>query len=167
MDPVGALADRDDAAGAPVTTPGGHCHYLGGVAAPTAAGVRAAVREHVERGVDVIKIMASGGGLTPGTYQHLPQFPPEVRARLPLIVANTRRMHEAGAQIVAGTDAGIAPDPGGVGSRHRRAGRRVASWRNAGGQPSSGSSVMRSSAVSMPLRQTERAMILLGSTRLR
>jgi imidazolonepropionase-like amidohydrolase len=145
------------AAGPPVTTPGGHCHYLGGVAVPTAAGVRAAVREHVERGVDVIKIMASGGGLTPGTYQHLPQFtpevlraavdeahrhglqvtahahavsanrgtvvgatmgmvpvpglmpPPEVRARLPLIVANTRRMYEAGAQIVAGTDAGIAP----------------------------------------------------------
>jgi imidazolonepropionase-like amidohydrolase len=35
--------------------------------------------------------------------------PPEVRARLPLIVASTRRLYEAGAQIVAGTDAGIAP----------------------------------------------------------
>jgi imidazolonepropionase-like amidohydrolase len=179
------------AAGPPVTTPGGHCHYLGGAAEPTVAGVRAAVREHAERGVDVIKIMASGGNLTPGSHQHLPQFspevlraavdeahrhglqltahahavdaiaaalaagadglehvsfwtqdsvdapadlikviadrrvvvgstvgvvpveglapPPEVRARLPLIVANTRRMYEAGAQIVAGTDAGIAP----------------------------------------------------------
>ena len=130
--------------------------------------MRAAVREHVERGVDVIKIMASGGTLTPGTYQHLPQFTPEVRARLPLIVANTRRMYEAGAQIVAGTDAGIAPDPGGVGlcgTAVPDAGSR--SWRNAGGQPSSGSSVRRSSAVSMPLRQTERAMILLGSTRSR
>ena len=62
------------AAGPPVTTPGGHCHYLGGVAEPTEAGVRAAVREHAERGVDVIKIMASGGNLTPGTRQHLPQF---------------------------------------------------------------------------------------------
>src|SRR5262249_19027995 len=66
------------AAGPPVTTPGGHCHYLGGVAEPTEAGVRAAVREHVERGVDVIKVMASGGNLTPGTHQHLPQFAPEV-----------------------------------------------------------------------------------------
>ena len=179
------------AAGPPVTTPAGHCHYLGGAAEPTEAGVRAAVREHVERGVDVIKIMASGGTLTPGTYQHLPQFtpellraavdeahrhglqvtahahavaaiadgvaagadglehvsfwtedsvdapaeliqliadrrtivgatvgmvpvpglapPPAVLARIPLMMANMRRMYEAGAQIVAGSDAGIAP----------------------------------------------------------
>ena len=66
------------AAGPPITTPGGHCHYLGGGAEPTEAGARAAVREHMERGVDVIKIMASGGTLTPGTYQHLCQFTPEV-----------------------------------------------------------------------------------------
>jgi imidazolonepropionase-like amidohydrolase len=179
------------AAGPPVTTPAGHCHYLGGAAKPTEAGVRAAVREHVERGVDVIKIMASGGTLTPGTYQHLCQFtpellraavdeahrhglqvtmhahavaaiadgvaagadglehvsfwtedsvaspadliqliadrrtvvgltvgmvpvpglepPPVVRARLPLIVANMKRMYEAGALMVAGSDAGIGP----------------------------------------------------------
>jgi hypothetical protein len=37
----------------------------------------------------------------------------------------------------------------------------------ADGQSSPGRSVSRSSAVSMPLRQTERAMILLGSTRSR
>ena len=180
------------AAGPPVTTaPAGHCHYLGGCAEPTEAGVRAAVWEHVERGVDVIKIMASGGTLTPGTYQHLAQFTPEVlraavdeahrhglhvtahahavaaiadgvaagadglehvsfwtetsvdapaeliqliadrrtvvgltvglvpipglepppvlRARLPLIVANMRRLYEAGAVMVAGSDAGIGP----------------------------------------------------------
>jgi imidazolonepropionase-like amidohydrolase len=180
------------AAGPPITTPGGHCHYLGGVAEPTAKGVRAAVREHAERGVDVIKIMASGGTLTPGTYQHLPQFTPEVLkaavdeahrhglkvtahahavgaiadaiaagadgmehvsfwtedgvdapaeliqliadrrtvvgltlgmlppppglapprellVRLPGIIANTQRMYEAGAHLVAGSDAGIAP----------------------------------------------------------
>src|SRR6516162_50756 len=179
------------AAGPPVTTPGGHCHYLGGVAEPNEAGVRASVREHAERGVDVIKIMASGGGLTPGSRQDLAQFPPEVlraavdeahhlglpvtahahgvgaiadamaadidgmehvtfwtadgvdapaglirliadpqiavgatvgmrpvpgrtpppevAARLPAIMANTRRLHQAGALMVAGTDAGIAP----------------------------------------------------------
>jgi imidazolonepropionase-like amidohydrolase len=179
------------AAGPPITTHGGHCHYLGGAAAPTITEVRAAVREHAARGVDVIKIMASGGNLTPGSRQDLAQFPPEVlRAavqeahrlglpvtahahgtgaiadavaagtdglehvsfwtehgvdapghliqliaerriivgatvgmvpvpgmtpppelarRLPGIMANTRRLHEAGALIVAGTDAGIAP----------------------------------------------------------
>src|ERR1700761_4114199 len=66
------------ASGPPITTPGGHCHYLGGETAPTADGVRAAVREHVARGADVIKIMASGGNLTPGTRQDLAQFPPGV-----------------------------------------------------------------------------------------
>jgi imidazolonepropionase-like amidohydrolase len=66
------------AAGPPITTPGGHCHYLGGAAAPTCEGVRAAVREHACRGVDVVKIMASGGNLTPGSRQDLAQFPPEV-----------------------------------------------------------------------------------------
>jgi imidazolonepropionase-like amidohydrolase len=64
------------AAGPPITTPGGHCHYLGGTAEPTVRDVRAAVREHAERGVDVIKIMASGGNLTPGSRQDLAQFPP-------------------------------------------------------------------------------------------
>jgi imidazolonepropionase-like amidohydrolase len=62
------------AAGPPITTRQGHCHFLGGVAEPGVAGLRAVVREHVDRGVDVIKIMASGGQLTPGTYQHQPQF---------------------------------------------------------------------------------------------
>ena len=179
------------AAGPPITTPGGHCHFLGGATAPTAGAARAAVREHAEQGVDVIKIMASGGTLTPSSPQHLAQFPPEVlraavdeahrrglpvtthahavtaiadavaaqadglehvsfwtedgvsaperlirkiasqritvgltvglvavpgmmpppevMARLPGIIANTRRLFEAGAVMVAGTDAGIGP----------------------------------------------------------
>jgi imidazolonepropionase-like amidohydrolase len=179
------------AAGPPITTPGGHCHYLGGAAAPTCAAIRAAVREHADRGVDVVKIMASGGNLTPGSRQDLAQFAPEVlhaavdeahrlglpvtahahavaaiadavaagvdglehvsfwteegvdapahligliaarqitvgatvgmvpapglapppgiAARMPGIIANTRRLYEAGAVMVAGTDAGIAP----------------------------------------------------------
>ncbi|MBW0116261.1 amidohydrolase family protein [Pseudonocardia abyssalis] len=54
------------AAGPPITSPGGHCHFLGGVAEGV-AGVRAAVRTYAERGVDVIKVMASGGMLTEGT----------------------------------------------------------------------------------------------------
>lgn len=61
------------AAGPPITTPGGHCHFLGG-ATTGVAGVRAAVREHAERGVDVIKVMASGGMLTAGTDIAATQF---------------------------------------------------------------------------------------------
>ena len=180
------------AAGPPITTPGGHCHYLGGATAPTVDGVRVAVREHAAQGVDVIKIMASGGNLTPGSRQDLAQFPsdvlraavdeahwlglqvtvhahavaaiadavaagvdglehatfwtkdgvdapahlirmiagqqiavgatvgfvpvpgmagppPAVAARMPGIIAIAQRLYEAGARMVAGTDAGIAP----------------------------------------------------------
>jgi imidazolonepropionase-like amidohydrolase len=68
------------AAGPPITTPGGHCHFLGEEAAGV-DGVRAAIRAHAERGVDVIKIMASGGNLTPGSRPELPQYgPAELRA---------------------------------------------------------------------------------------
>ena len=61
------------AAGVPITTPGGHCHFLGG-AASGVEGVRAAVRDRHERGVDVIKVMASGGNMTPGSRPEAAQF---------------------------------------------------------------------------------------------
>jgi imidazolonepropionase-like amidohydrolase len=73
------LRGREDlptivAAGPPITTPGGHCHFLGGATKQTEAAVRAAVRQRAERGCDVVKIMASGGTLTPGSLQHRTQF---------------------------------------------------------------------------------------------
>ncbi|KOV50707.1 hypothetical protein ADL00_42930 [Streptomyces sp. AS58] len=52
------------AAGPPLTTPRGHCHFLGGEVEDTKA-LRAAVRERHARGCAVIKIMASGGRMTP------------------------------------------------------------------------------------------------------
>ncbi|MER6347676.1 amidohydrolase family protein [Streptomyces sp. NPDC001595] len=54
------------AAGPPITTPGGHCAFMGG-AVEGPEQLRAAVRERVERGVDVVKVMGSGGAFTPGT----------------------------------------------------------------------------------------------------
>jgi len=57
---------RIRAAGPPITSPGGHCHFLGG-SAGSPEELRTAVAEHHERGVDVIKVMASGGFLTAGT----------------------------------------------------------------------------------------------------
>ncbi len=61
------------AAGPPITPTDGHCWFLGGQADGVTA-VRAAVTEHAERGVDVIKIMASGGDLTPTTRSHEAQY---------------------------------------------------------------------------------------------
>ncbi|MDT3445341.1 MULTISPECIES: amidohydrolase family protein [unclassified Pseudofrankia] len=76
----GATLPTIVAAGPPLTTPDGHCHYLGGAVRGVEA-VRAAVRARAERGVDLVKIMASGGNLTPGTRPDLPQFgPDELRA---------------------------------------------------------------------------------------
>jgi imidazolonepropionase-like amidohydrolase len=64
-DRLGTRGPHIVAAGPPVTTVGGHCHFMGG--AGDAGSVRDAVRERAERGVDVIKVMTTGGNLTPGT----------------------------------------------------------------------------------------------------
>jgi imidazolonepropionase-like amidohydrolase len=61
------------AAGPPLTTVGGHCHYLGGEVEGPAA-INNAVTEHARRGVDVVKVMASGGMLTPSSDQLGVQF---------------------------------------------------------------------------------------------
>ncbi|RSM43451.1 hypothetical protein DMB66_53365 [Actinoplanes sp. ATCC 53533] len=54
------------AAGPPITSPGGHCAAMGGEASGI-DGLRRAVRERAERGADLVKIMTSGGVMTPGT----------------------------------------------------------------------------------------------------
>ena len=54
------------AAGPPITSRAGHCYYLGGEVDGPAA-ISAAIRERVERRVDVVKVMVSGGMSTPGT----------------------------------------------------------------------------------------------------
>jgi imidazolonepropionase-like amidohydrolase len=61
------------ASGAPITSVGGHCWSMGGQASGERE-LRAAVRRRAELGADVIKIMASGGVLTPGTDTTRPQF---------------------------------------------------------------------------------------------
>jgi imidazolonepropionase-like amidohydrolase len=61
------------AAGAPLTSVGGHCWWLGGQAAG-ADQIRAAVRRRAEKGADVIKIMGSGGAMTPGSDTMNPQL---------------------------------------------------------------------------------------------
>src|SRR5690606_30736050 len=53
-------------AGPPITIPGGHCWNMGGETTGPEE-LRAAVRDRADHGVDVVKIMASGGAMTAGT----------------------------------------------------------------------------------------------------
>lgn len=84
------------ASGPPVTSPGGHCHFLGGAVAGIGEGdLRAAVAERVDFGVDVVKVMASGGFATPETDQLGGQF---TAAELVVLVDEA---HRAGLPLVA------------------------------------------------------------------
>ena len=60
-------------AGQPVTSVAGHCHFWGGEACDVDA-ARAVIERQVEHGVDLIKIMATGGMLTKGSSPRAAQF---------------------------------------------------------------------------------------------
>ncbi len=89
------------AAGAPVTVTGGHCWYFGGQADGPEE-IRAVVRRNVQAGADLIKVMATGGGLTPdGPAPWVAQFTyEEVR----VAVEEARRFGRQVAAHVHGTD---------------------------------------------------------------
>jgi len=61
------------ASGPPITIAGGHCEVLGGAASGLGA-LREAVRERAERGADLVKIMTTGGVVTPATDIRACQF---------------------------------------------------------------------------------------------
>lgn len=63
--------------GAPLTRVGGHCHFFGGEVA-TVEDVRRLVEGQIGRGARCVKLMASGGGLTPGTTPHAAELPLEL-----------------------------------------------------------------------------------------
>jgi imidazolonepropionase-like amidohydrolase len=91
---VPAIEPAIVASGPPLTSKDGHCHYLGGAVSGTDE-IIGAVAERVERGADIIKVMASGGVNTPGTDVMLTQF---TTAELQLIVD---RAHAAGVAVTA------------------------------------------------------------------
>ncbi len=68
-------------AGQPITSPGGHCHFWGGEARGP-LGIRAVMRRQLERGVDWIKVMATGGVMTRGTRTDDAQFDADELAAL-------------------------------------------------------------------------------------
>ena len=73
--------------GQPVTAPGGHCFFWGGEAANVADAAAVVARQH-ERGVDLIKVMATGGTMTKGSTPGSAQFDQET---LSAIVADARQ----------------------------------------------------------------------------
>jgi imidazolonepropionase-like amidohydrolase len=82
------------ASGPPLTIRAGHCFFLGGAVSGTQEIIRA-IAERVEQGVDVVKVMASGGVNTPGSDVMLTQFTTD---ELQLIVD---RAHASGLPITA------------------------------------------------------------------
>ncbi|ATL26227.1 amidohydrolase family protein [Streptomyces formicae] len=83
------------AAGAPVTVRGGHCWFLGGEATG-ADGVREVVRANLAAGADLIKVMATGGTLTPGG-----PAPAEPQFTVAELTVAVREAHAAGARVAA------------------------------------------------------------------
>lgn len=80
--------------GPPVTTPGGHCAAMGGAAAGPAALLRA-VADRAAHGVDVIKMIVSGGAMTRGSELLALQYTAEEVA---LVV---RESHRRGLAVTA------------------------------------------------------------------
>ncbi len=96
--------------GAPITTTGGHCWFMGGEA-DGELGVRVAVRERVKAGCDWIKVMATGGNMTHGTNTFEAQYQ---AGELAAIVIEAHRLgrkvaaHAHGAKgIAVAVEAGV------------------------------------------------------------
>ena len=67
------LGPRLLCAGQPITSVAGHCHFWGGEAAGFGE-AEAVLRRQLEHGVDLIKVMATGGRMTRGSNPIDPQF---------------------------------------------------------------------------------------------
>jgi imidazolonepropionase-like amidohydrolase len=72
--------------GPPITEPGGHLHMMGGEAADLAT-IRANIARATAEGARSVKVMASGGNMTPGTHPERATFPLDI---LRAVVAEAR-----------------------------------------------------------------------------
>lgn len=97
-------------AGAPITTTGGHCWFMGGEC-DGVTGVQKNVREHVKAGTDWIKVMATGGNMTARTNTFAAQFSIEELRALIADAHRLRRKVAAHAHGIEGiriaTEAGV------------------------------------------------------------
>jgi imidazolonepropionase-like amidohydrolase len=72
----------------PITVTGGHCWFMGGEA-DSDDDLRRVVRTHHKHGADLIKVMSTGGFMTPGSAPWYAQFSTD---QLALIVEEARRL---------------------------------------------------------------------------
>jgi imidazolonepropionase-like amidohydrolase len=75
-------------AGSPITVTGGHCWFMG-AEADSEDDLRRMVRTHHKRGVDLIKVMSTGGFMTTGSAPWYAQF---TSAQLAVIVEEAGRV---------------------------------------------------------------------------
>lgn len=68
-------------ANAPLTVRGGHAYAMGGVCEGV-EGVRAEVRKRAAEGVDLVKVMSTGGFMTAGSHPSKARFAPEEMAAI-------------------------------------------------------------------------------------
>lgn len=80
--------------GRPLTITGGHCFFLNGEADGVDS-VRRASRQLIKEGADFLKIMASGGGMTPSTIPKLPYY------TVKELIAAADEAHRLGRKIAA------------------------------------------------------------------
>ena len=81
-------------AGPPLTVTGGHCWFMG-AEVDTEQDVRRMVRRHHKHGVDLVKLMSTGGFMTEGSAPWFAQFEPaEVRAAV-------EEAHRVGKRVAA------------------------------------------------------------------
>jgi imidazolonepropionase-like amidohydrolase len=89
------------ASGPPITTPQGHCWFLGGEVEDREQMLRA-VEERATRGCGVVKVMVSGGNITPGNSPFEPQF------RNPFLAELVQEAHRLGLQTAAHVHAPVS-----------------------------------------------------------
>lgn len=89
-------------AGAPLTIAQGHCHYLGAETPRGEAHVRAAAERQLAAGADWVKIMVSGGRITPGSDATRPQF------ERTEVAAAVEAAHAAGRRLAAHAHATVS-----------------------------------------------------------
>jgi imidazolonepropionase-like amidohydrolase len=98
------------AAGAPITRVGGHCHFFGGEVADK-RDVRLCISRQARMGAKFVKLIASGGGLTPGTSPYEADLSLDL-LREAVLVAHACGLHvsahcHATESIVRALDAGV------------------------------------------------------------